>query len=43
METLKQDIMDAKEEGDDEAVEILRDTLKKAREKYCKMVEKEMG
>ena len=43
METLKQDIMDAKEEGDDEAVEILRDTLKKAREKYSKMVEKEMG
>ena len=45
METLKQDIVDAnaKEEGDDEAVEMLRDTLKKAREKYCKMVEKEMG
>ena len=43
METLKQDIMDAKEEGDDEAVEMLRDTLKKSREKYCKMVEKEMG
>ena len=43
METLKQDIVDAnaKEEGDDEAVEMLRDTLKKAREKYCKMVEKE--
>jgi len=43
VETLKQDIMDAKEEGDDEAVEMLRDTLKKAREKYSKMVEKEMG
>ena len=43
METLKQDIVDAKEEGDDEAVEMLRDTLKKAREKYSKMVEKEMG
>jgi len=27
--------MDAKEEGDDEAVEMLRDTLKKSREKYC--------
>ena len=43
METLKQDIMDSKEEGGDEAVEMLRDTLKKSREKYCKMVEKEMG
>ena len=32
METLKQDDVDAKEEGDDEAVEILRDTLKKSRE-----------
>ena len=44
METLKQDIVDAnaKEEGDDEAVEMLRDTLNKSREKYCKMVEKEM-
>jgi len=38
LETLKQDIVDAnaKEEGDDEAVEMLRDTLKKSREKYCK-------
>jgi len=26
-----------------EALEMLRDTLKKAREKYCKMVEEEMG
>ena len=43
MEALKQDIVDAKVEGDDEAVEMLRDTLKKEREKYCKMVEKEMG
>ena len=45
METLKQDIVDAnaKEEGDVEAVKILRGTLKKEREKYCKMVEKEMG
>ena len=45
LETLKQDIVDAnaKEEGDDEAVEMLRDTIKKSREKYCKMVEKEMG
>ena len=45
METLKQDIVDAnaKEEGDDEAVEMLRDTLNKSREKYSKMVEKEMG
>jgi len=44
VETLKQDIVDAnaKEEGDDEAVEMLRDTLNKSREKYCKMVEKEM-
>ena len=42
METLKQDVVDAKEEGDDEEVEMLRDTLKKAREKYSKMVEKEM-
>ena len=42
METLKQDVVDAKEEGDDEDVEMLRDTLKKAREKYSKMVEKEM-
>ena len=44
METLKQDIVDAnaKEEGDDEAVEMLRDTLKKSREKYSKMVEEEM-
>jgi len=31
--------MGAKEEGDDEAVEMLRDTLKKSREKYSKMVE----
>ena len=43
METLKQDIVDAKEEGDDEAVEMLRDTLNKSREKYSKIVEKEMG
>jgi len=45
LETLKQDIVDtnAKEEGDDEAGEMLRDTLNKSREKYCKMVEKEMG
>ena len=43
METLKQDDVDAKEEGDDEAVEMFRDTLKKSREKYSKMVEKEMG
>jgi len=45
VETLKQDIVDAnaKEEGDDEAVEMLRDTLKKSRGKYSKTVEKEMG
>ena len=42
MDALKQDIVDAKVEGDDEAVEMLRGTLKKAREKYCKMVEEEM-
>ena len=42
METLKQDIVDAEEEGDDEEVEMPRDTLKKAREKYSKMVEEEM-
>ena len=42
VETLKQDIVDAKEEGDDDTVEMLRGTLKKAREKYCKMVEEEM-
>ena len=43
MEKLKQDIVDAKEEGDDEAVGMFRGTLKKAREKYCEMVEEEMG
>ena len=42
VETLKQGIVDAKEEGDDEAAEMLRSTLKKAREKYCKVVEEEM-